>query len=150
MFARALQPMMVAQRACYDALVTCNNNCVSVRAYLILRQLPPFLFRYVPLSAFCIWADQSLACRFTGIGTFFFLKKDLPTSPALSARQTCQGGSTANKQSLLFPGLCTRPPTCNSKLRTQKSRRGTCFLNANNNESSAHRGKPVYNTTHEL
>ena len=110
-FAHALQPAMMAYRACYAALVTCDNGRVSVRAYLILRQLPPFLFKYVPLSAFCICADQSLACRFTGMGTFFFLKKDLPTSISLSALQTCQDSSTAQKQGLLIPGLCTRPPT---------------------------------------
>lgn len=67
---------MHTKQCCCLKMASSGVACDDV--YLMLKQLPPFLFKYVPLRAFCIWADQSLACRLTGMGTFFFLKNDLP------------------------------------------------------------------------
>mmetsp|Transcript_6327 Transcript_6327/g.16084 ORF Transcript_6327/g.16084 Transcript_6327/m.16084 type:complete len:428 (+) Transcript_6327:130-1413(+) len=57
---------------------TASSVAKEVLATLMLRHDPPLLNMYVAPSAFSTCADQSLVARFTGIGCFFFLKKDLP------------------------------------------------------------------------
>ncbi len=61
-------------------LLTTPRDQQRFAMYLMLMHVPPVWCRYVAPVALRTCAAQSLTVKSTGIGCFFFLKKDLPAT----------------------------------------------------------------------